>query len=685
MINEQITAAMQTWAQHADAAQLAAGPHPADLGGLATVADAAADLALSPWLVYLVDIAAHDIEPADDQLRRRIDRAVVDGFAHHDRVSSYASAAARLLIYPGLAHRLGRALEVALLARAEQATSPTADSASAAVGATAAEAVLHLSTTGTLRPHRLLAYLTDLADTIGTMPAELCVRLPRMVGIAHEHFADDDLLTILEQLLTIPDAEPDAVFELALASLRRALNANDLAALMPALVEARDGFAATEAGAEARHDARAYGAAIDAIVAFDRSDQGPFHDAVARLDAAVTQHHAWLSGMHSPPWRWARGQAEAAWLQLSTSMVAAAQSGRDACWYHPQRAIAGLLDAYQAARTFTAWTARTGEVCGVEVLIRPAVESAFLRDANRLALLDHALASDAAFSDDGAAQDLHEAVHRALNRGSAQPVASKEDGGDAGKVLARLPAILTRLGVRDAADIAVQLHPDLLGRLETLLWNEEVASSATGNVKLDRLYEKLTNELSSSSDWIHEIAGPFKILLRQTLLYLDSRFDIGATMSGERTAFLRVKPDADPAKERPLHQDYYEWLTQGPIHNAVFAEVIDRGGGRADIVVRFANASFCVECKRELRDASPEALRAYAGQPSAYTATDAAFGILLVLDLTGHPTGAPDLFSSVWIEPVQRAPEEQPRQIIVARLPGNRPAPSATAAPPRAM
>lgn len=78
------------------------------------------------------------------------------------------------------------------------------------------------------------------------------------------------------------------------------------------------------------------------------------------------------------------------------------------------------------------------------------------------------------------------------------------------------------------------------------------------------------------------------------------------------------------------------------------------------------NVSFCVECKRELSDASEDALREYAGQAAVYTDTDAALGILLVLDLTTPPTGAPDLFSSVWIEQVQREHETQPRHIVIA-------------------
>jgi hypothetical protein len=88
-----------------------------------------------------------------------------------------------------------------------------------------------------------------------------------------------------------------------------------------------------------------------------------------------------------------------------------------------------------------------------------------------------------------------------------------------------------------------------------------------------------------------------------------------------------------------------------------------------------------VECKRELKDASRNGLRAYLGQAATYTDTSAALGMLLVLDLTTPPSGAPDLFSSVWVERVQRRNEQTPRYIVVARLPGSKPDPSATLTP----
>lgn len=679
-----VTASLQVWAQHATSDELRMGPRAEQLGGRAAVAAAAEELADSPLFVYLVDLAGNDEAAAADESREQLDRAVLRGVAEHSRYSSYASAIACLLTHPSLSRRLGRALEHALQRRAEAGAATGAEPATGAIGATALEAWLHLCATGSMREHRLLAFLTDLPDVIADVPLQMAARLPRVTGLAHEYFGDGDLLTLLQRLVDIPEAEADAGFELALGDLRRALDAEDQDDFLLALAQARSGFAAVDATDEARHDAQAYAAALDAIMAFGRSDPAALRDAVSRLKAAVNQHSAWLSGGYLPAWTWARTQAETAWLHLSATLAAAAEPLHEPCWYHPSQAIAALRDAYRAGRSFTA-SAESDGSRGVEILIRPTIEGSLVRDANRLALLDHALAHDPAFAGDEAAQQLHAAVHAAVNAlKTAGPPPQTAEGGDGlGKELSRLPAVLHHFGISNAASLVAQVPPSLLEIIESVLWNEKIAYAESGNIKVERKLRELQRELAASPDWLGQIAGPFKMLLQQTILYLVSRYNIGTTMGGERTAFLRTA-GRKAALEKPLHQDYFEWLNQGPIYNIIQAETINRGRGRADVLVRFRSASFCVECKRELDDASHDGLRAYAGQAAVYTDTDAAFAILLALDLTTPPTGAPDLFSSVWVEKVQRGREEHPRYVVIARLPGNKRDPSATLTPERA-
>ena len=677
-----VEASLQAWAQNATSEELRAGPRAEQLGTRIAVGAAADQIAASPLFAYLVDLAGNDDSAADDEPRGRMDQAVLRGFAEHDRYSSFASAVARLLTYPDLARRLGRPLERALQQRAEAGTDTNAGPAASAIGATALEAWLYLCSIRTISEHRLLAFLADLPDLITNIPAQMTSRLPRITGLAHEQFGDDSLLGVLQQLADVPEAEGDAAFELALADLRSALNAEDQESFIRAAAQARNGFAAVEATDEARHDAQAYAAALDAIAAFGRSDPALLREAVSRLDTAVSQHHAWLSGGYRPPWTWTRTRAETAWLQLSASLSAAADMLHADCWYHPSQAVAVLRDAYIAGRSFTA---RAGAgPHGIEVLIQPPIEGAFIRDASRLALLDHALASDPAFTADEAARRLHASVHATLGAlEMSRPRWPGNEAGDGlGKADSRLLAVLTHFSIEDAETLAARLPLPLQEHIDSLLWNETIARTETGHYKIDRKLRELHQELAASPDWNGPAAGPFKILLQQTILYLASRYNIGTAMGGSRTAFLRATGSSTPL-EQHLQQDYYEWLSQGPIYNIIHVEPINRGRGRADILVKFRNVSFCVECKRELDDASRDGLRAYLGQAAVYTDTDAALGILLALDLTTPHTGAPDLFSSVWVEQIQRKHEQHPRHFVVCRLPGRKRDPSATAAPSR--
>jgi hypothetical protein len=677
-----VTASLQAWAQNATSDELRAGPRTEQLGSRSAVAAAAGQIADSPLFVYLVDLAGNDDSAAADRPRAQIDQAVVRGFAQHNRYSSYASAAARLLNYHSLARRLGRPLELALQKRAEAGVDPKAEPAASAIGATALETWLHLCSIRIMREHRFLAFLTDLPELIALIPQPMATRLPRVTGLAHEQFGDDNLLDVLKQLADIPEAEADAFFELALADLRRALNAEDQESFAHAAAQARTGFAAVEATDEARHDAQAYAAALDAISAFARSDPVSLREAASRLEAAVSHQRAWLSGGYQPPWTWTRTRAETAWMQLSTSLAAAADTLQESCWYYPSQAVAVLRDAYMAGRSFTTRT-KSGSPRGIDMLVQPAIESTFIRDASRLALLDHALTHDPAFIADEAAQQLHTAIHAALSALNASgPSLASEAGDGLGKGHSRLPAVLHHFGIEDAATLAARLPQPLQERIESLLWNETIARAETGNFKIERKLQELEEELAASTDWHGPAAGPFRILLQQTILYLVSRYNIGAAMGGQRTAFLRATGPTVPL-EQSLHQDYYDWLCQGPIYNIIQAEPINRGRGRADVLVKFRRVSFCVECKRELHDASRDGLRTYLGQAAVYTDTDTALGILLTLDLATPPTGAPDLFSSIWVERIRREQEEHPRYIVVCRLPGSKRDPSATTTPSR--
>ncbi|WP_327749705.1 hypothetical protein [Streptomyces europaeiscabiei] len=124
--------------------------------------------------------------------------------------------------------------------------------------------------------------------------------------------------------------------------------------------------------------------------------------------------------------------------------------------------------------------------------------------------------------------------------------------------------------------------------------------------------------------------------------------------------------------EALFHQHYREVLAFSSLFGVVTSEVIDKAGGRTDILVSFGAVHFNVECKIEEDDASEPALRRYVAQAAEYQNTNAGFAVLLALDKTIGAEGAANVFSSIWIEPVQRPGESEPCLVVIIRVPGGR-------------
>ncbi len=673
-MHDDATAALHRWIASADPTTLEAGPTIDDLGGVETVANASTALASSPLFLYLVDAAGQAEGVALREARiADLDAAVIQGFATHSRPSSYASATARLLQYPALVARTSTTLDRVLVARAEGGYAGTSSPRASAVGVSALEALVHLASTGLVRPHRLLAFCADLAGLVTTAPVEAVRRLPRLVGLLHEHVPDDDLVNLLHALAEIPVAQADALFELALADLRSALNAENQQDVTSGLLAARRGMGRATALDADRLDARAYAAALDAVFALLRHDGDEVRAATRRLDDAVSHYWAWLDGCYVPPWTQPRREAERSWSRLCAFLVPAARSLGENVWYHNDLALLALVRAYEQTRALTLPGVHQDRVAR---LTRPVIEATFIENAHKLAVLDRALAEDPRFQNDPTARELRDSVQAA--HAGVRVAEHPLPGGDApGKDLRRVPAILKRLGLTNTVRLVDAVPIDLRDLLEEALYDDEVRMMEIRNPKLENLLDRLTSELRESPDW--PLAGKeFSTLVEETVLYLTKCYDVGKKMAGGRAFLFEDKKPT--AKEKDLQLDFIDWLER-PFEGHVRAELEDVGTGRADIAILLPRFTFYIECKREESDSSRETLRKYLGQSRAYTVANVAFVVLIVLDLTRHATGAPDLFSSVWIDRVQVDHIETPRYVLVARVPGNRPRPSATSTP----
>ncbi|MFI9588516.1 hypothetical protein ACIHCQ_43640 [Streptomyces sp. NPDC052236] len=146
-------------------------------------------------------------------------------------------------------------------------------------------------------------------------------------------------------------------------------------------------------------------------------------------------------------------------------------------------------------------------------------------------------------------------------------------------------------------------------------------------------------------------------------------------MGGSYTEHLRRRDKygkKQKVDEALFHQHYREFMAVSALFRVVNSEVIDRGGGRVDILVSFGTVQFNVECKIEEEDASEASLRRYVAQAAEYQNANVSFAILLVLDKTVGAAGAINLFNSIRIEKVQREGEHEPCYVVTIRVPGGR-------------
>ena len=139
--------------------------------------------------------------------------------------------------------------------------------------------------------------------------------------------------------------------------------------------------------------------------------------------------------------------------------------------------------------------------------------------------------------------------------------------------------------------------------------------------------------------------------------------------------YLFKQADGKKPKEDKLQTDYKNVLVSTTGGTEV--EVMNVGGGRADVLFRLNTERIITEVKREERDCSFENLFAeYSPQAADYQNVSGRLGFVLVLDQTTQDTGTPHI--STLVKPTQlvRDGESTPRMLVFVKVPGERLRPS---------
>lgn len=561
------------------------------------------------------------------------------------------------------------------------------------IAASRLEGAVRLAIADAVSPFTVLGRLTGFAPTT---PEEFTETLPRLLGAAMDRWVGEPAITTplreaLDRLRHDEAAAVDAAFELACDDLRTALTATEMPAVLESLTTARSRFATVDAAEQARHDARAYAAACDAILAFAAQDPDRLADAADRLTTALDQRSAWLRGTHQPQWLRPRHAAEPAWRRLVLLLRAAAARLAETIWMDVWEALGAVLDAYTQVRSLQPLPgARTAP--GLAVVIEPTIENAIVRSQSRLAALRRTVVEASAIENPPlpprTAQLLLDRIESTgTDRRPDLPQAARtppeededEDGHAATSRAHRLaPALVRVLGERHAAGLTAGLCDDDLRMLDGVVHSSEIARSRTAHPVLDPLLETLLGQLSDSPEFTGRVRATFGMLLEQTLRFLFSRADLTSTTWGRgETDYRRpLRKGERRPRESDLQRDYHQWLATGQLGGLVAVEATDLAMGRADVTTTFGSLRYVTEIKRELRDSSRGHIEAqHVPQAAAYGGTNVPFGQLLVLDLTPHPHGAPRVDESVWLAKHRPPHGGTDRYVIVGVITGNRPTP----------
>jgi hypothetical protein len=211
----------------------------------------------------------------------------------------------------------------------------------------------------------------------------------KITGVAYSHWRDPDLPKRLEQMLPVEEAADEAAYELGMACVARALDAEDRTSAESGFSEARRWFADSLNSRPDRTDAALYANALDVLSGFSKgasgSDLARYGDELARLSLA---HRAFHQDEDDPPWLGARWGEMCQWESLAIQLGDAATGLSTGDPFDTERAATlvheRILAAYVAGRSALGRDRRGG----IEAVLRPRIEAKFMRRKSLLVSLD---------------------------------------------------------------------------------------------------------------------------------------------------------------------------------------------------------------------------------------------------------------------------------------------------------
>jgi hypothetical protein len=568
--------------------------------------------------------------------------------------------------------------------------------------AVALEAVARLAVQGFASKNKLLGVLEDVAEP---QPRRYAQAVVRTVGLAFDHWTvDDDVADVIDILTgekppayTVApapevlerndayrrDIASDAMWAKANVEIARALRSAETGQVLDrftAAVEALE-FVTT---VDDRGDAAMLLSALRLLDGLLRSltgkpapqDAKTWHASLAEAEQITRQASEFTIGAYGlNHWSGDRKLAVLeSWNRLTTDLAwLRDQLSRDSL-YDAAVVLDDVLAIYSASRSYDITHNAHGTEAVLKVL-RPAVADGFAARAGLLRhLSDHTeslrrrvTATLAAGDDASELQKRLTTAETVLTSARAIMTAAGEPPGKPQQQEVDIPPLLAELFGPHPPVIATlaSLDPIELAALAADIADRQASTNPDPDVTITAVRKKMLTELTASPDFQGDVVPAAGIVLDQLIKFVARRLN-----TQKSTKSYLFDPNAN---EQALHDDLYDWLSQGQLASSTNVEVHEVGAGRADIQITFPGFHFYLELKADGTAVPVAGKSAYIKQTVSYQASDVRIGFLVVLRLKNPKDKSPslhltELVSHTVVE-IQGGPVA--RHVVMVEVPGN--------------
>lgn len=500
--------------------------------------------------------------------------------------------------------------------------------------------------------HSLIAFLLGLDRSDDPL---FLRRAAKIAGLCYSHWKTDDLKSLLRDLNEVDELKSDAGFELAMAELEDGICSTNTTLGRSHFECARFWFKSVTNLSEHQPQAAAYLLCLDAILAFEENQEE--QNNVERLGAVKT-HLMDLLAYHidpdGPAWLGARNTQIFLWDDLAHRLHQCVLSLNDLGWLEPENVIRNHLVAILTASRSILRRNSNGLI---EEIAKPHIAASLAVQSSETRILRKWVQQNQDSDDAEVIQALLAQIEQ-LETGSPQP-----DGQLSNEGYTRLMRVIDNYPFADSTrDQIVSAVCDSLAQHLT-----DMSGTAQG------LFESCIEAVRPHPDFATNEKGRslFRTVLLATINFLDSRNNM--TKGHAPVDYLFEQAGSALPLEEDLQRDYSQMMGS-IIGSGVKIEMSDVAGGRADVWFKFDSAQVVTEVKREMADASFDALaKAYSAQGAEYQNTNIRLGFVLVLDLTeSRDHGSIHMSELVHPRQLIRKDESVPRWIIFVKVPGRR-------------